>query len=77
MIRVTDPHPEDVAILLDSDGDRDVKGPVGDLPTADFHTDNVDEDFWTLKVDPRRSDLARAEPGIPGHDRPADPRPAR
>jgi len=44
MICITGPHPEDVTIPLDSDGDRDVKGPVGDLPTADFHTDNVDED---------------------------------
>jgi len=32
MICVTGPHPEDVAIPPDSDGDRDVKGPVGDLP---------------------------------------------
>ena len=66
MICVTGPHPEDVAIPLDSDGDRDVKGPVGDLPTADFHADNVDEDFWTLKVD---SPTLRISAGGTGYSR--------
>lgn len=37
------PQPQNVAIAVEGDTDRDVDLPVGDLPVADLEVDRVDE----------------------------------
>ena len=48
---VAGPEPEDVAVALAGDRERDVDGPVGDLPVADLDVDGVDEDHRVDRVE--------------------------
>jgi hypothetical protein len=53
------PQPEDVAVALAGDRQRDIDGSVGDLPVADLDVDRVDEERRSNRIRPSLSLLNR------------------
>ncbi len=53
------PEPEHVALTLEVDADRDIDGPVGDLPATDFDHQAVDQQHRVERIQ---------WPALPGDD---------